>query len=44
MEKYKTKFKLQIVKCFLAREGGAKLRARRWSVFKEKIRIWVSRY
>ena len=44
MEKHKTEFMLQVVKCFLAREGGAKLLARRWSVLEEKIRTWVSRY
>ncbi len=44
MEKYKTEFKLQIVKSFLAGDGGAKLLARRWCVPEEKIRTWVSRY
>ncbi len=44
MEKYKTEFKLKIVKSFLAGDGGAKLLARRWTVPEEKIRTWVSRY
>jgi|GEM_PF-3808734 hypothetical protein len=42
MKKYKTEFKLDIVKSFLADEGGAKLLARQWSVPEEKIRTWVS--
>ena len=37
MEKYKTDFKLKVVKSFLAGEGGAKLLGRQWSVPKEKI-------
>ena len=44
MEKYKTEFKLKVVKSFLAGEGGAKLLARHWSVPEEKIRTWVSHY
>lgn len=44
MAKYKTEFKLEVVKSFLAGEGGAKLLARRWSVPEEKIRTWVSHY
>ena len=44
MEKYKTEFKLKVVKSFLAGEGGAKLLARQWSVPEEKIRTWVSHY
>ena len=44
MSKYKTEFKLEVVKSFLAGEGGAKLLARRWSVPEEKIRTWVSHY
>jgi len=44
MEKYKTEFKLEVVKSFLAGEGGAKLLARQWSVPEEKIRTWVSHY
>ena len=36
MEKYKTEFKLQVVNSFVAREGGAKLLARRWNVPEEK--------
>ncbi len=44
MGKYETKFKLKIVKRFLAGEGGAKLLARRWLVPEEKVRIWVSHY
>ena len=44
MEKYKTDFKLKVVKSFLAGEGGAKLLARQWSVPEEKIRTWVSHY
>jgi len=44
MKKYKTEFKLQVVKSFLAGEGGAKLLARRWCVPEEKIRTWVSHY
>ena len=44
MEKYKTEFKLKVVKSFLAGEGGAKLRSQQWSVPEEKIRTWVSHY
>jgi transposase len=44
MKKYTTEFKLKVVKCFLAGEGGAKLLSRRWSVHEEKIRTWVSHY
>ena len=44
MEKYKTEFKLKVVKSFLTGEGGAKLLARHWSVPEEKIRTWVSHY
>ena len=44
MKQYKTDFKLEVVKSFLAGEGGAKLLARRWSVPEEKIRTWVSHY
>ena len=44
MEKYKTEFKLKVVKSFLAGEGGAKLLARQWLVPEEKIRTWVSHY
>lgn len=44
MKKYKTEFKLEIVKSFLTGEGGAKLLARQWSVPEEKIRTWVSHY
>jgi len=44
MKKYQTEFKLKVVKCFLAGEGGAKLLARQWSVPEEKIRTWVSHY
>ena len=44
MKKYQTEFKLEVVKRFLAGEGGAKLLARRWSVSEEKIRSWVSHY
>ena len=44
MEKYKTEFKLKIVKSLMAGEGGAKLLARQWSVPEEKIRTWVSYY
>ena len=44
MEKYITEFKLKVVKCFLAGEGGAKLLARQWSVPEEKSRTWVSHY
>jgi transposase len=43
MKKYQTEFKLEVVKSFLAGEGGAKLLARRWSV-PEEIRTWVSHY
>ncbi len=35
---------LEVVKSFLAGEGGAKLLARRWSLPEEKIRSWVSHY
>ncbi len=44
MKKYRTDFKLEVVKSSLAGEGGAKLLARRWSVPEEKIRSWVSHY
>lgn len=44
MKKYQTEFKLEIVKRFLAGEGGAKLLSRQWSVPEEKIRTWVSHY
>ena len=36
MKQYKTEFKLEIVKRFLAGEGGAKLLSRQWSVPEEK--------
>jgi transposase len=42
MEKYKTEFKLKVVKSFMAGDGGAKLLARQWSVAEEKIRTWVN--
>ena len=38
MQKYKTEFKLKVVKSFLAGDDGAKLLARRWVVPEEKIR------
>ena len=44
MEKYKTTFKIKVVKSFLAREGGARLLAWQWSVPEEKIRTRVSHY
>ena len=44
MKKYQTEFKLEVVKSFLAGEGGAKLLARQWSVPEEKIRTLVSHY
>ena len=44
MEKYKTGFKLKVVKSFLAGEGGAKLLGRQWSAPEKKIRTWVSHY
>jgi transposase len=44
MKKYQTEFKLEIVKRFLAGEGGAKLLSRQWAVPEEKIRTWVSHY
>ena len=44
MKNYQTEFKLEVVKCFLAGEGGAKLLSRQWSVPEEKIRTWVSHY
>ena len=44
MEKYKTEFKLKVVKSFMAGEGGAKLLARQWSVPEEKVRTRVSHY
>ena len=44
MKKYQTEFKVEVVKSFLAGEGGAKLLARQWSVPEEKIRTWVSHY
>lgn len=43
MKRYQTEFKLEVVKSFLAGEGGAKLLARRWSLAEEKVRTWVSR-
>jgi transposase len=44
MKKYRTEFKLEVVRSFLAGEGGAKLLARRWSLPEERIRTWVSHY
>ncbi|SFN49933.1 transposase [Variovorax sp. OV329] len=44
MKKYTTEFKLDVVKSFLAGEGGAKLLARQRSVPEEKIRTWVNHY
>lgn len=44
MKKYQTEFKLEVVKRFLAGEGGAKLLARQLSVPVEKVRSWVSHY
>ena len=44
MKKYKTEFKLKVVRSYMAGEGGAKLLARQWSVCEEKIRTWVNRY
>lgn len=44
MKKYQTEFKLDVVKRFLAGEGGPKLLSRQWSVPEEKIRTWVSHY
>ena len=44
MKKYQTEFKLEVVKSYLAGEGGAKLLSRQWSVPEEKIRTWVSHY
>ena len=44
MKKYQTEFKLEVVKSFLAGEGGAKLLSRQWSVPEEKVRTWVSHY
>lgn len=44
MKKYQTEFKLEVVKSFLAGEGGAKLLSRQLSVPEEKIRTWVSHY
>jgi transposase len=35
MKNYTTDYKLEIVKSFLAGDGGAKLLARRWSVPEE---------
>ncbi len=44
MKKYQTEFKLEVVKSFLAGEGGAKLLSRQWSLPEEKIRSWVNHY
>ena len=44
MKKHQTEFKLEVVKRFLAGEGGPKLLSRQWSVPEEKIRTWVSHY
>ena len=44
MEKYKTEFKLEVVKSLLAGDGGAKLLAQSWSVPEEKIRTWINHY
>ncbi|WP_131281757.1 transposase [Hylemonella gracilis] len=44
MKKYKTEFKREVGKSFLAGKGGAKLLARQWAVPEEKIRTWVSHY
>jgi transposase len=44
MKKDQTEFKLEVLKSFLAGEGGAKLLARRRSLPEEEIRSRVSRY
>jgi len=44
MKKYKTEFKLEVVKNYLAGKGKAKLLARQWSVPEKEIRTWVSHY
>jgi transposase len=44
MEKYKTEFKLRVVKSNLAGEGGSKLLARRFCVPREKVLYWVNYY
>lgn len=44
MKRYKTESKLVVVQSFLAREGGAKLLARRWSVPEEKVRTYVNHH
>ena len=43
-EAISTEFKLELVKRFLAGEGGPKLLSRQWSVPEEKIRTWVNHY
>jgi transposase len=44
MKKYKPGLKLEVVRSFLAGEGGAELLARQWSLPEEKIRTWVSHH
>jgi transposase len=44
MEKYKTDFKVKVVKSYLAGEGGSKLLARRYRVPAEKVLFWVNYY
>lgn len=44
MKRYQTEFKLEVVKSFLAGEGGAKLLAQQWSVPEEKIRTCVNHF
>ena len=40
MKKYKTQFKLEVVKSFLADGVAAKVLARRWSTLEEKTSSW----
>jgi hypothetical protein len=42
MKKYRTEFKLKVVRSFLAGEGGARLLAWRWPIPEENIRTSVS--
>jgi transposase-like protein len=42
MKRYKTEFKLEVVKSFLADDEGVKLLARRRSMSESKMSPWVS--
>jgi transposase len=44
MEKYKTDFKVKVIKSYLAGEGGAKLLSRKYRVPSEKVLFWSNYY